>query len=67
MVSVTLRLAEVLFNVIDSASDLTLILQDADRFDPSIVVAVMVASPKLTAVTLPLSSTVATPELLDVQ
>ena len=60
MVSVTLRLAEVIFNVIDSASAVTLILHDAERFDPSVVVAVIVASPTDTAVTLPFASTVAT-------
>ena len=62
-VSATLRLAVVLFSVIDSASVsffVTVILQVADLFEPSVVVAVIVASPALTAVTTPLALTVAT-------
>ena len=66
-VSVALRLAVVLFKVTDSASVLaTVILQVADLLEPSVVVAVIVASPSAIAVTLPLASTVATDVLDDV-
>ena len=59
-VSVASRLISVLSSVIDSANvGTTVTLQDAERFEPSAVVAVMVASPTATAVTLPLASTVA--------
>ena len=47
--------------MIDSADvGLTVTVQEADRAEPSLVVAVMVASPTETAVTRPFSSTEAT-------
>ena len=58
-VSPLLMVAEVLFSVIPVASWLTVILQFALRFEPSVVVAVIVTVPRLLAVTSPLLLTVA--------
>ena len=66
-VSPLFMVADVLFSVIPVASWLTVILQFALRFEPSVVVAVMVAFPLLLAVTRPLLLTVATLVLLELQ
>ena len=53
--------------MIDSASvGTTVTLQEAERFEPSTVVAVIVASPSAIAVTTPLALTVATASFDDV-
>ena len=61
------NVSDVLLSEIDVASCLTVTLQLALRFDPSVVIAVMTAFPADFAVTKPFDDTVATLVLLELQ